>query len=258
MSSPKKNKTEKRLETLAVKTKQQKQAFLEQLPKYPIVQVACEKSGVGRSTYYVWRKEDKEFAKLADEAVKSGTYFINDMAESKLIQNIQNGNNTAIIFWLKNHHTQYSERIRHEHEFIEEELTQEQKIAIAKALFNSGHLTSFGRNNMIRKAGGTAPMSNPEEDAQMNETLKEAARRALILEKEIIAKKKEKPKIEEAEEDEEIPPQPQTMALPKGPPKPEPSSPVYKKRIPLSKRKPLNLKEFFRKREEEKRRLEGK
>ncbi len=174
MSSPKKNKTEKRLETLAVKTKQQKQAFLEQLPKYPIVQVACEKSGVGRSTYYVWRKEDKEFAKLADEAIASGTFFINDMAESKLIQNIQNGNNTAIIFWLKNHHTQYSERIRHEHEFIEEELTQEQKIAIAKALFNSGHLTSFGRNNMIRKAGGTAPVSNPDEDAQMEETFRRA------------------------------------------------------------------------------------
>lgn len=170
MSSPKKNKTEKRLETLAVKTKEQKRAFLEQLPKYPIVQVACEKSGVGRSTYYAWRKGDKEFAKEADEAIASGTFFINDMAESKLIQNIQSGNNTAIIFWLKNHHGQYSERIRHEHEFIEEELTSEQKIAIAKALFNAGQLTSFGRNSMIRKAGGTAPINNPEEDAQMLET----------------------------------------------------------------------------------------
>ena len=129
---------------------------------------------VGRSTYYAWRKEDKEFAKLADEAVKSGTLFINDMAESKLIQNIQSGNNTAIIFWLKNHHRDYGDRVRHEHEFIEEELTSEQKIAIAKALFNSGHLTSFGRNNMIRKAGGTAPIRDPEEDAQMEETLRQA------------------------------------------------------------------------------------
>lgn len=186
MTSPKKNKTEKRLETLAVRTKQQKQAFLEQLPKYPIVQVACEKSGVGRSTYYAWRKDDKAFAKLADEAVKSGTYFINDMAESKLIQNIQSGNNTAIIFWLKNHHTQYSERIRHEHEFIEEELTSEQKIAIAKALFNSGHLTSFGRNNMIRKSGGTAPLNNPEEDAQMEETFRRAEELHIASQKENV------------------------------------------------------------------------
>src|SRR3989338_10447984 len=84
MPSPKtKNKTEKRLETLAVKTRAQKQAFLEQLPKYPIVQVACEKSGVGRSTYYAWRKDDKEFAKEADKAISSGELFINDMAESR-------------------------------------------------------------------------------------------------------------------------------------------------------------------------------
>lgn len=184
MSSPKKNKTEKRLETLAVKTKEQKQAFLEQLPKYPIVQVACEKSGVGRSTYYAWRKSDKKFAKEASEAITSGTFFINDMAESKLIQNIQSGNNTAIIFWLKNHHKQYSERIRHEHEFIEEELTSEQKIAIAKALFNAGQLTSFGRNSMIRKAGGTPPPFDAIEEQMMEETLKEAEKRVIASRKE--------------------------------------------------------------------------
>lgn len=137
MSSPKKNKTEKRLETLAIKTKEQKQAFLEQLPKYPVVQVACEKSGVGRSTYYAWRKDDKEFAKEADKAIASGTSFINDMAESKLIQNIQNGNNTAIIFWLKNHHDSYNERIVHEHVVAEEEITEEKK-AMVKALINIG------------------------------------------------------------------------------------------------------------------------
>jgi hypothetical protein len=242
MSSPKKNKTEKRLETLAVKTKQQKQAFLEQLPKYPIVQVACEKSGVGRSTYYAWRK-DKEFARLADEAIKSGTYFINDMAESKLIQNIQSGNNTAIIFWLKNHHTQYSERIRHEHEFIEEELTSEQKIAIAKALFNSGHLTSFGRNNMIKKAGGTAPLNNPEEDAQMEETFRRA---------EELHKINEIPRTEES-----APPKEKMFKIPPSivkkvvPPPPTPPT-----RRPI--KNGVNIKEFFRKREEEKRRLEGK
>ena len=189
MPSPKKNKTEKRLETLAVKTKSQKEAFLGQLPKYPIVQVACEKSGVGRSTYYAWRKEDKSFAKEADEAIKSGTFFINDMAESKLIQNIQSGNNTAIIFWLKNHHKEYCDRVRHEHEFIEEELTSEQKISIAKALFNAGRLTSLGRNIMIKKAGGTPLPEDPEEEERMSETLKEAQKRINVSEKAITEKK---------------------------------------------------------------------
>lgn len=147
MSSPKKNKTEKRLETLAVKTKEQKKAFLEQLPKYPVVQVACEKSGVGRSTYYAWRKSDKEFAKQADESIRSGELFINDMAESKLIQNIQNGNNTAIIFWLKNHHGSYNERILHEYKVVNEELNREERVAIARALINIGLGNIIKSNN---------------------------------------------------------------------------------------------------------------
>lgn len=137
MSSPKKNKTEKRLETLAKKSAELKETLLVQLTKYPIVQVACEKSGVGRSTYYLWRNEDKEFAKLADKALDAGTGFINDLAESKLINNIQDGDNTAIIYWLKNHHVNYNDRIRHEHEHTLE-LLDEDKQAIAKALINIG------------------------------------------------------------------------------------------------------------------------
>lgn len=165
MSSPKKNKTEKRLETLAVKTKDQKKAFLEQLPKYPIVQVACEKSGVGRSTYYAWRKADKGFAKEADEAITSGTFFINDMAESKLIQNIQNGNNTAIIFWLKNHHDSYNERIVHEHVVAEEEITEEKK-AMVKALINIGFA------NILKPYGMTPEEWRKERDKEYEDRLK--------------------------------------------------------------------------------------
>jgi hypothetical protein len=164
MPSPKKNKTEKRLETLAVKTKQQKQAFLDQLPKYPIVQVACEKSGVGRSTYYAWRKEDKTFAKAADTALKSGEHFINDMAESQLIQNIKNGHTTSIIFWLKNHHGSYNDKILHRYEIGDLDLEPDLKIAMAKSMYNSGILTKHGRNQIIIKAGGTPPVDTPESD----------------------------------------------------------------------------------------------
>lgn len=251
MSSPKKNKTEKRLETLAVKTKSQKEAFLEQLPKYPIVQVACEKSGVGRSTYYAWRKEDKEFAKLADEAVKSGTLFINDMAESKLIQNIQSGNNTAIIFWLKNHHKEYCDRVRHEHEFIEEELTSEQKISIAKALFNAGRLTSLGRNIMIKKAGGTPPPIDSEDDERMRETVEEAERRIEASEKEISEKKSEKKDGDTGAEEKmfKIPSQIKKVA-------PPPTPPVERPYIRTKDRKGVNINSMEYK--NYLRRLEGK
>ena len=46
-----------------------KELVVEQLKKTPIVQIACEKTGIGRATYYRWRKEDAEFGKLADEAI---------------------------------------------------------------------------------------------------------------------------------------------------------------------------------------------
>lgn len=189
MSSPKKNKTEKRLETLAVKTKKQKQAFLEQLPKYPIVQVACEKSGVGRSTYYAWRKDDKEFAKLADEAITSGTFFINDMAESKLIQNIQSGNNTAIIFWLKNHHDSYNERIIHEHVVAEEEITEEKK-AMVKALIN------IGFTNILKSYGMTPEEYRKQKDKEYEDRLNE-----------LRAEEERKNKKEEAQEQSDSLPQ---------------------------------------------------
>jgi hypothetical protein len=69
------------------------------------------------------------------------------MAESRLIQNIQNGNNTAIIFWLKNHHGGYNDRIVHEHEHSLE-LVDEDRKAIVKALMNIG-LGNVLKNNGI-------------------------------------------------------------------------------------------------------------
>lgn len=213
MSSPKKNKTEKRLETLATKTREQKKTFLEQLPKYPVVQVACEKSGVGRSTYYAWRKSDKEFAKQADESIRSGELFINDMAESKLIQNIQNGNNTAIIFWLKNHHDSYNERIVHEHVIAEEEITEEKK-AMAKALIN------IGLGNILKSYGINM---TAEEYLEQSRKKDEERIKGLLAEEERKRKK---------EEPEELPSIHQ-IELP---------------RIPRSKRTGANINDILRKR----------
>ena len=35
-----------------------KDAFLEQLRKVPIIQVACEKVGISRNSVYRWKNED--------------------------------------------------------------------------------------------------------------------------------------------------------------------------------------------------------
>jgi hypothetical protein len=87
-----------------------KEVLLEQLLKTPIVQIACEKTGIARSTYYRWLDDDDEFNNKIKEAIRKGKSLINDMAESKLISAIQNGNTTAIIYWLKNNHKGYVER----------------------------------------------------------------------------------------------------------------------------------------------------
>lgn len=111
-----------------------KQELIEQLKKTPIIQVACEKVGVARATFYRWRKEDADFADKVEEAVNAGSQLINDMAESVLITAIKNGNITAIIFWLKNHHKMYSSKMEVTTKNGDIPLTDEQKELIRKSL----------------------------------------------------------------------------------------------------------------------------
>ena len=113
-----------------------KQLIIEQLKKVPIVEVACEKVGIGRATYYRWKNEDSEFAVLADEAINEGAALVNDMAESQLMSAIRDKNLTAIIFWLKHHHPSYATkvevtaRLRADNEV----LTPKQEALVTKAL----------------------------------------------------------------------------------------------------------------------------
>ena len=83
--------------------KDRKAELLKQLKITPVVEVACRKVGVGRATFYRWKKEDQKFADKAEYALQEGSHLVNDMAESKLISAIKDGNMTGIIFWLKNH-----------------------------------------------------------------------------------------------------------------------------------------------------------
>ncbi len=122
-----------------------KALMIEQLKKTPIVQIACEKVALPRSTYYYLRKEDPEFAKAADEALAEGRLFVNDVAESQLLSMIKNGNLTSVIYWLKNNHRQYNEKLELSGKIeqrVNRELTPEEmkliEIAIIAALPQSG------------------------------------------------------------------------------------------------------------------------
>jgi predicted DNA binding protein len=119
-----------------MKTEKEKGLILEQLKKTPIVQIACEKTGIGRSTFYRWKKEDAKFLSEAESAILEGTLLVNDMAESQLLGAIRDGNLTAIIFWLKNHHSSYETRveIRQALKTDGDNLTDKDKEILKKAL----------------------------------------------------------------------------------------------------------------------------
>ena len=82
----------------AQKTDKKKKDFIESLRNnLGHIADACEAANIGRRTYYNWVAEDKEF-KEDVENVKEGLL---DLAESKLLENINNNENVAIIFYLK-------------------------------------------------------------------------------------------------------------------------------------------------------------
>ena len=86
-------------------------AFLTELRKIPIVQVACEKVGVSRNSVYRWRTEDEEFRKEMETALTDGEALVNDMSESQLLSLIREKNWSAISFWLRHRNPKFKERV---------------------------------------------------------------------------------------------------------------------------------------------------
>jgi ACT domain-containing protein len=62
-----------------------KNDIIETLHKYPIIQVACQKCGLARSTFYRRREDDEDFKYDTKMAIYRGKKFINDIAETNLL-----------------------------------------------------------------------------------------------------------------------------------------------------------------------------
>jgi Helix-turn-helix of insertion element transposase len=112
-----------------------KKLVLEQLKKTPIVELVCDRCGIGRTTYYDWRNSDPEFKAQSDEAMKYGKDIINDLSESQLITLIKEKNFPAIQLWLRQHHPEYSNRVDVRATIEKEDpMTPEQEALIRKVL----------------------------------------------------------------------------------------------------------------------------
>ena len=76
----------------------QKRAMIEALEKsLGVVTTACKSVGIHRSTHYDWMEKDSDYKKEVDALQDVAL----DFAESKLFKSIENGSDTAVIFYLK-------------------------------------------------------------------------------------------------------------------------------------------------------------
>jgi hypothetical protein len=113
-----------------------KDIFLEYLRKIPIVQVACEKAGIVRSTAYRWCDEDPAFKKRFEEALREGEKIINEMAKSQMISLMKDKHWPAISFWLRKRDPDFRDRldINADIRAPDESLTPEQEAIVREAL----------------------------------------------------------------------------------------------------------------------------
>lgn len=95
---------------MATEQKTQKEGFLEQLKKTPFIKVACERSGVSRTSIYRWQEEDEEFEKAVEMAMIEGKLNTNDATEMQLLALIYSKNPGSIKYWLEHHHPDYMKK----------------------------------------------------------------------------------------------------------------------------------------------------
>ena len=96
MTQTKKNKTQ--TAQIAQKTDKKKKDFLKALRNnLGHITNACVAANIGRRTYYEWIEKDDDFREDVSHVQES----LLDLAESKLLENIESNENVAIIFYLK-------------------------------------------------------------------------------------------------------------------------------------------------------------
>jgi len=89
------------------KTKALLNKLAEELEKAPIIQIACDKFGISRNTFYRWMKEDEEFLARINEAMSLGTGMVSDVALSNVLEGIKRKDAMYTKYWLSHKHSDF-------------------------------------------------------------------------------------------------------------------------------------------------------
>jgi len=127
------------------------------LKELPIIEAACKRAGIGRDTYYRWRRDDKVFRKESEDALNQGIEFVSDMSESQLITLIKDKKMPAIAMWLKNNHPRYGSKARSYTPMapVEDLTDEEQKIVLEALAMASG--ATISKKNGKHNTGISRP-----------------------------------------------------------------------------------------------------
>ena len=123
----------KELEVIS-KQNLQKELILQEIQNMPIISIACKKTNLPRATFYRWFKEDQKFRQDFIEAQFIGTGGINDLATSKVINKINEGDFPACKFWLLHNDRNFINPSRYIPEEPSGELTEQQQADIVERL----------------------------------------------------------------------------------------------------------------------------
>lgn len=89
------------------KTKVLINKLLVEIENTPLVQIACEKVGISRNTFYRWIKEDPELLERVNYALTLGKGRVNDIAVSNVLSGIKSKDVKYTMYWLDRNHPDF-------------------------------------------------------------------------------------------------------------------------------------------------------
>lgn len=89
------------------KTKILLNKLAEEVEKTPVIQIACDKFGISRNTFYRWMKEDKKFLIRINEAMSLGNGLVSDVAISNVLEGIKRKDAMYTKYWLSHRHPDF-------------------------------------------------------------------------------------------------------------------------------------------------------